>query len=168
MNTGASNFKDNITSLLKEKKISMAELAGFIEIPTEELCREMNSADPDLKTAERIARELRVPMFSLFRTPGYDSVADSAGRKSWYKIKHGEKIDLVDTMTREVKKQGINMSDFAEYIDVDVKELDPAVLLDRPRPRTIEQICKALQLPFYCIFFQLYENNIPGNSYIAI
>ena len=63
------DLKENIIQVLKQQKHTYGELAKYLNLSTSELDKAFATNSLDVRTLETIAKELKLPLYRLFRDP---------------------------------------------------------------------------------------------------
>jgi transcriptional regulator with XRE-family HTH domain len=63
------NLKDNLVKILKQQNHTYEELAKYLGTSIEELDESIINHSMDVRTLEMIAKELKLPLYRLFRDP---------------------------------------------------------------------------------------------------
>ena len=108
------DLKENNIQVLKQQKHTYDELAKYLDLSTSELDTAFATHSIDVRTLETIAKELKLPLYRLFRDP----LGDITQATEYYKelgfslediIKLKTKLDIalqeIEFLKKELEKE---------------------------------------------------------------
>ncbi len=99
---------NRIIEYLKRKNISMAELAIAIEVEEQELLAMLENDTIEIKTLEKLSKELRIPLYSFFTDESYQEIFNKYFIEIPYYVERLEETekrelkDLINSMKAQI------------------------------------------------------------------
>lgn len=119
------NIGQKILSYITRKNIPVADLAERIDIDASQLEKALTENNLDIKTLEKISKELRIPLYSFFTNASFDDIV----KKSRFEIPY-----YIERLDPEEK------SDFRNLITGLIDEIEHLKIQLNERDMLIEQL----------------------------
>lgn len=119
------NIGQKILSYITRKNIPVADLAERIDIDASQLEKALTENNLDIKTLEKISKELRIPLYSFFTNASFDDIV----KKSRFEIPY-----YIERLDPEEK------SDFRNLITGLIEEIEHLKIQLNERDMLIEQL----------------------------
>ena len=96
---------NRILDYLKRKNLSLSELALTIDVEEKELVSMLENDTIEIKTLEKLSKELRIPLYSFFTDSSYEEIFDRYKMEIPYyveRLEESEKRELKDLINSMV------------------------------------------------------------------
>jgi transcriptional regulator with XRE-family HTH domain len=100
---------NRILEYLDRKKLSVSELAASIDAEEKELVAMLENDTIEIKTLEKLSKELRIPLYSFFTDANYEEMFDRYKVEIPYyveRLEESEKKELKDLINAMIAQIG--------------------------------------------------------------
>jgi DNA-binding Xre family transcriptional regulator len=111
---------EKIREVLKSRNIEFSMLAEHLGIPEDKLSHAFETNTVEIRTLEKISKELKIPLYRFFREPLGNLLESIKENQAYAAITHEELMLLkmhLEVAQREIELLKIELEDRNRYID---------------------------------------------------